>query len=85
MADVIIIFHFGLFLPFSPHKHPKNQYFKKMKKKNFKISLFYTYVPKIMIRWCTVLEYGAQSMDGQMDGRADKQTEKVTYRGGCPT
>ena len=38
-----------------------------------------------MIRWCTVLEYGAQSMDGQMDGRADKQTEKVTYRGGCPT
>ena len=32
VTNVIIIFHFGLFLPFYPPNSPKNQNFKKMKK-----------------------------------------------------
>ena len=48
MADVII-FHFG------PFTAQKNQNFKKMKK-FLKILWFYICAPKIMIRWCTVLE-----------------------------
>ena len=55
MTDVIVIFDFGLgnFLPFYPHNSPKNQNFKKMKKR-LDVWSFYTCVQKIMIRWCTV-------------------------------
>ena len=53
--DVIVIFHFGLFFcPFTPVIAQKNQNFNK--KKYLEISSFYTCVPKIMIRWCTVPE-----------------------------
>ena len=31
MTDVIVISHFGLFLPFYPQNIPKNQNFEKMK------------------------------------------------------
>ena len=30
-----------------------------------------------MIRWCTVVRYGAQ--------RTERRTEKLAYGGGCPT
>ena len=33
VMDVIVIFHFGLFLPFYPPNIPKNENFKKMKKR----------------------------------------------------
>ena len=32
VTDVIVTFHFGLFLPFQPCNSPKNQNFLKMKK-----------------------------------------------------
>ena len=63
VTDVIVIFHFGLFFP-SPsppsppppsHNRLSNENFKK-RKKHLEILSFYTIVPKIMIRWCTVPE-----------------------------
>ena len=62
-----------------PPNNLKNQNLKKMKK-YLEMSSFYISVPKIMIRWCTVPKIWC-TMDGWTDGR----TEKVTYRGGCPT
>ena len=34
MTDVIVNFHFGLFLPFYPTNSPKNENFKKKNEKN---------------------------------------------------
>ena len=83
----------GYFLPFYHPNSPKNQNFKEKKnnnnkntkqknnkqtnkqKRHLEIS-FYTCVPKTMIRWCTVPEIWCTT---------DRWTEKVTYRGGCPT
>ena len=66
VTDVIIIFHFGLFFallaPLTTRKIKIS-----IKWKIFlEISLFYTCVPKIMIRWCTVPEIWCTT-DGQMD------------------
>ena len=66
----------AIFCPFTPLTIQKNQNVKKMKKR-LEISSFYTCVPKIMMKWCTFLKYGARQTDGR--------TDKVTYRGGCPT
>ena len=66
----------AIFCPFTPLTAQKIK-IKKKWKKHLEISSFYTYVPKIMIRWCTVPEIWCAT-DGQTDG----QTEKVTYRGG---
>ena len=41
VTDVIVIFHFGLFLPFYSPNSPKKENFKKMKKR-LEISSFYT-------------------------------------------
>ena len=76
MIHVIFTFHFGLFLFFYPLTAQKNQNFKKMKTKCQEIPLFYTGVPKIMIRWCKVLRYGVQQRDEPM--------EKVTEVGVPP-
>ena len=62
MTDVII-FHFGLFFALYP-------LFKKWKTKCLDISYFYTWAPKIMIRWCTVPEIWC-TMDGRTDGKSD--------------
>ena len=48
---------------------------KKKKKKRLETS-FYTRVPKIITRWCTVPEIwsateGQTQMDGRMDGKSD--------------
>ena len=62
-------FNLGLYFSFLPLYSPKNKNFKKMKK-NKKILeiLFYTCVPKTMIRWCTVPEIWCAT-NGQTDGR----------------
>ena len=48
---------------------------KQTNKKHLEIS-FYTRVPKTMIRWCTVSDIWCTT---------DRRTEKMTYRGWCPT
>ena len=57
MTDIIVISHFGLlFALFYPSQHPKKSKSWKKWKKSLEKSSFYISVPKIMIRWCTVLE-----------------------------
>ena len=81
VTHVIVVFHFGQVFSFlqsktiSP-KQPKNIKFQKKWEKHLEMSSFYTCVQKIMIRWCTVSEIWLAT---------DGQTEKVTYRRGCPT
>ena len=60
-------------------KNEKMKFSKKLKK-YLEVLPFYTGVPKIMIRWCTVSEIWCTT-----DGWTDRQTEKVTYRGECLT
>ena len=81
MTDAIAIFHFGCIFalyppPPPPPNSPKNGNFKKMKNKMLEISSFYTCVPKITIRLCTVPEIWCTMY---------RQTEKVTHRGRYPT
>ena len=79
VTDVIVIFHFGLFFALSPPWLARKMKISKKFLKSLEIS-FYTCVPKIMIRWCTVPKKWCAT-DGRMDGRM----EKVTHAGGCPT
>ena len=65
----------AIFCPFTPLTARKIKILKKWKKL-LDISWFYISVPKIMTRWCTVPEICWET---------DGWTEKVTYRGGCPT
>ena len=69
----------AIFCPFIPLTAQKIKILKTWKKL-LEISSFYICAPKITIRWCTVPEIWCAT-DRRMDGR----TEKVTYRGGCPT
>ena len=79
MTDVIVTFHLRLFFClFTPLAAQKIKISEKWKK-SLEIS-FYTCVPKITIRWCTVPEIWCVT-----DRRTNGQTEKVTDRGGCPT
>ena len=72
------------FCSFTPLTAQKIKILRKWKK-HLEISSFYIRVPKIMIRWCTVPETWCMT-DGWTDGQTDGwRTEKVTYRGGCPT
>ena len=73
----------AIFCPFTPLTAWKIKILKKWKKR-LEISSFYISVPKIMTRWCTDPEICCAT-DGRMDRRTDGRTEKVTYRGGCPT
>ena len=67
VTNLIVIFHFGLFLPpFTPLTAQKSK-FKKMRK-NLKISSFSTCVPKTMIRWCRIPEIWCTT-DGWTDRR----------------
>ena len=77
----------AIFSPFTPLTTWKIKIFKKWKK-HLEISSFYIGVTKIIIRWCLVPEIWCATdgrTDGQTDGWEDGRTEKVTYRGGCPT
>ena len=60
---VIVTLHFGPFFAILPQNLKK----KKKKKKHLEISSFYTFVPKIMTRWCTVPEIWCAT-DRQTDG-----------------
>ena len=68
----------AIFWHFTPITTKKIKMKKKMKKKHLEISSFCTWVPRIMITWCTVPEIWC-AMDGQT-----RQME-VTYSGGCLT
>ena len=88
VRDRLIISHLGLcfallpfyLLPFCPNS-PKNQNFAKMNKEP----------GDIILHKCTKnydqMMYGSWDMlrDRLRDGQTDGRTEKVTYRGGCPT
>ena len=65
----------AIFSPFTPLTAQKIKILKKWKNQ-LEISSFYICVTKIMIRW---------SWDMLHDRGTDGWTEKVTYRGGCPT
>ena len=83
MTDIIFVFHFGLYFALTSLKTWKIKILrkwkkKKKKKKKLEISSFYICVPKIMIKNNVV-------HDTWTDRRTDTWTEKVTYRGGCPT
>ena len=73
VTDVIVIFHFRLFLPFYPLTAQKIKISKKFKK-SLEISSFYIRVAKIIIRWCTVLEVWCAT-----NGWTDGQTYKMWH------
>ena len=82
MAHVECNCHFSfqaIFCPFTPLTAQKMKISKKWRK-HLEISSLNTCLPKIMIRWCMVPEIWCMT-----DRPTDRQTEKVTYRGGCPT
>ena len=64
----VIIFHFGLVLPFYPPNSPKYQNLKKWEKPE--ITSFYRCVLKIMIRWCRVPEIWC-ALDRRVDRKSD--------------
>ena len=66
VTNVIVIFHFGLFSPFTPVTAQEIKIKKKKRKKRLEIS-FYKSVPKIMIKH-TVLEIRCAT-----DERTDKR------------
>ena len=72
MARDRCTFCFGQFFAFllAPPDNPKNQNFKKMKKKPLEISSFNTSVPKIMIKCFTVPEICCAT-DGWLDRHTD--------------
>ena len=84
VTDVIVISHFGLVFVLLPpfFNSPKNQNFGKMKKKPGDIFILHictkNYDQMMYSSWNIVRD---RWTDRWMDG----QTEKVTYRGGCPT
>ena len=81
VKDAIVIFHFGfIFCPFTSPPPVAPQTAKKIKiskkwKKSLEISSFYTCVPKIMTRWCTVLEIWCAT-DRWTEGEADRWTDR---------
>ena len=77
-------FYSGPIFPFfAPPNSPKNPIFLKWKK-HLEISSLYICVPKTMIKWFTVPEIWCAT-DRWTDRRTNEWTEKVTYRGRCPS
>ena len=77
MADVIFVFHL---LPFYPTPSPLTAQTINLYKTEIESLEISSCVPKIIIRWCMVTEIWCTK-----DRQTDKRTERVTYRGGCPT
>ena len=69
MADVIVIFHFGLFFALLPPNSPKNKNNKKKKmKKTTRRYHHFTHVyQKLWLDDVQFLRYGARQMDRRMD------------------
>ena len=65
----------AIFCPFTLLLVQKIKILKKWKKCH-EISWFYIFIPKSMIRWCTVPEICCTT-----DGQTDRWMEKVVYRG----
>ena len=64
----------AFFCPFTPNRLTNK--ISKNWKKSLEISSYYTCVPKIMIRWCTVPEIWCATdrrTEGRMDGKSDIQ------------
>ena len=57
------------FFPLLPSQQPKKSKFQKNLKKHLEKSSFYKCVPKIMIRWCMVLEISSMT-DRWTDGKS---------------
>ena len=76
---VIFIFHFGLFFALLPSQQPKKSKF--LKNENTWRYHFTCVYQKLWLDYAWFLRYGVW----QTDGETDRLTEKVTYRGGCPT
>ena len=70
VTDAIVIFHFGIFFALLPPHLPKKWKFQKNEKEKKKNAWRCHHFTKNY-------DYGVRQTDGQ--------TEKVTYRGGCPT
>ena len=81
LRDVIVIFYFMIFFDLLPSNSPKNQNVKKNENTSWKYHHLTHLCQKLWLEDARFLRYGARRTDGQTDG----QTEKVTYRGGCPT
>ena len=88
LADIIIFYTTAsktkiMFLRYGAWQmYPKHQNFKKMKK-TLEISPFYTCVPNIMIRWCTVPEIWCPT-HGRTDGRTDGRKKWLVEVGAPP-
>ena len=93
VKDAIVVFHFGfIFCPFtSPPpppsllKQPKKSRFQKNEKKAWRYHHFTHVYQKLWLDDAQFLRYDVRQTDGQRERQIDGQTEKVTYRGGCPT
>ena len=75
--------YFSLWAIFCPFTAQKIKVLQKWKT-HLEISSFYICAPKMLMRWYTVPEKWCAT-DGWTDGPTNGWTEKVTYRGGCPT
>ena len=73
----VIIFHFGPFFALLLPNNQKNQCLKRNKKHTWRHHHFTNVYQKLWSHDVRFLRFAAQQRDGQ--------TEKVTYRGGCPT
>ena len=75
VTDVIVIFHFGLFLPFYPPNSPKNQNVKKMKKDACRYHNFTHVYQKLWLDDVQFLRNGARRTEGRTDCRTDGKSD----------
>ena len=75
----------AIFCPFTPLTDQKIKISKKWKKKTWRYHHFKHVYQKLWLDNAWFLRYGVRRTGGQTNRRTDEQTEKVTYRGGCPT
>ena len=78
----------AIFCPFTLLTAKKKSKFWKNEKNAWRYHFTYVY-QKLWSDDIWFLRYAARQTDGQRDGQTDRRidgkTEKVTYRGGCPT
>ena len=83
LMDVVVSFNFGLFFAILPHLTAQ-----KMKKHTWRYHNFTQLYQKSWSYAILFLRYGLLGIELSWyvtDGLMDRWTEKVTYRGGCPT
>ena len=82
MTDIISVFHFGIYFALTSLKNLKIKIIIKLKKKKKKTKQTGDI---IILHMCTKNNDQNVVHDTWTDRRTDTWTEKVTYRGGCPT